>query len=64
MFKTDGLRKLVQESLKDREKRYDILKKLKSEIIKAEEAVHQSDKKIEMLNDKILEKKIKESKTS
>jgi len=40
------------------------LKKLKREIIKAEEAVHQSDKRIEMLNDKILEKKIKESKTS
>jgi len=64
VFKTDELRKLVQESLKDREKRYDILKKLKSEIIKAEEAVHQSDKKIEMLNDKILEKKFKKSNTS
>jgi len=63
VFKTDGLRKLVQESLKDREKRHDILKKLKSEIVKAEEAVHQADKRIEMLNDKILRKKFKEDKT-
>jgi len=61
-FKSYELRKLAQELLKNREKRLDILKKLKNDIIKVEEDLHQSNKKIENVNDQILEKELKKNK--
>lgn len=63
-FKSDKLRKLTQELLKDRETRNEVLKKLKSDIIKAEEELHQSNKKIEIINEKILEKKLNKNNSS
>ena len=54
-FKSDNLRKLAQELLKDRENRIEILKKLKSDIVLAEEELHKSNKQIEDINERILE---------
>lgn len=61
-FKSDKLKTLAQELIKDREKRTNILKKLKNDIIKAEEELHQSNKQIERINDEILEKELNKNK--
>ena len=53
-YKSDQLRKIAQELLKDRERRQEILKKLKSDIIIAEEELHKSNKRIEAVNEEIL----------
>ena len=54
-FKSSKYRKLVQELLIDREKRIEIIKKLKNDLFKAEEELRESNKKIESINEKILE---------
>ena len=58
-FNTSDLKKLTQDLLKDRDQRRENLKKLKNELIKAEEGLYQSEKRIEKVNEQILDKQLK-----
>ena len=61
---SEELKKLAQNLLKDREQRRENLKKLKNEIIQAEKGLEESEKKVELLNEKILDKKLKPDKNN
>jgi len=58
-IKSEEIKKLAQSLLKDREQRRENLQKLKNEIIKAEKGLEESDKRVEILNEEILDKKLK-----
>ena len=58
VFKSEKLRKLAQDLLIEREKKREILLKLKSDILKAEDELYKSNQRIETVNEKILENEL------